>query len=346
MPAIREPEQTCAHVIAVASGKGGVGKSTLAVNLSIALAQTGAKVCLFDADTNLANINILLGISPSHTLEHFLNNALSITEVVTKGPGGIDIVAGASGVSEFIQLSVAQQKKLVKGLRLLEHNYHYLLLDTAAGIDKTNLSFMLAAPYLLLTITGEPTSLTDAFSLLRVLKKSQFSSPILVIVNMSNNQRAAQATFKRFKMAVNTYLQIQNIFLAGTVLADKNVPVSIFKQQPVLLNFPDSPASQGIMQISHRLLNAFNKKKDPGKNTSTFSNYFAHLESGDETAEGSNNTLNNETKKLKSTKLSAANVRDILTNNQTETGEDDPLQAGLLQASYSARLLAEKLKKP
>ncbi|MCU7799647.1 MAG: hypothetical protein KZQ70_05760 [gamma proteobacterium symbiont of Lucinoma myriamae] len=135
------------------------------------------------------------------------------------------------------------------------------MVDTAAGIDKTNISFILAAPYLLLTITDEPTSLTDAFSLLRVLKKSQFNRPVLVIVNMSKSQRAAQATFKRFKMAVNKYLQLPRVFYVGSVLADKNVPISIFKQQPILLNSPDSPASECVTQICQRLLTAFSKEK-------------------------------------------------------------------------------------
>lgn len=143
-----------------------MGKSFLATNLAIAFAKNGNSVCLFDADTNMANVNILLGITPLHTLQHFFTQSLSLNDIIIKGTAGIDIIAGASGVTDFILLSQPQQRKLVNGLKSLEKKYQYLFIDTAAGVDETNISLILAAPYLLLTITGEPTSLTDAFSLL------------------------------------------------------------------------------------------------------------------------------------------------------------------------------------
>lgn len=341
MPAINRPKHELARVIAISSGKGGVGKSTLAVNLGIALAQAGKKVCLFDADTNLANINILLGVSPLHTLEHFFKNDLGLNDVVTRGPGGIDIIAGASGVSEFIQLSKRQQQKLTRGLRTLEDRYEYLLIDTAAGIDETNIKLILAAPYLLLTITGEPTSLTDAFSLLKVLKQSRFSRPVLVIVNMSKSRGVAQAIFKRFKIAVNKYLQIQRIFLVGYILADENIPLSIAKQQPVLLYSPDSPASQCITQVCQRLLAAFNKEN---KAHIPFSDYFADLVTDDEKHEVSDNgefvpISESVPIRRESPLLKATNSSDHVIDSET-----DSFQAGLLQASDIARLWGEKFK--
>ena len=347
MPVTSKPKHESARVIAISSGKGGVGKSTLAVNLGIALAQAGKKVCLFDADTNLANINILLGISPLYTLEHFFKNDLILNDIVTRGPGGIDIIAGAYGVTEFIQLSKFQQQKLTSGLRSLEKKYQYLLIDTAAGIDETNISLILAAPYLLLTITGEPTSLTDAFSLLRVLKQSQFNRPVLVIVNMSKNQRAARATFKRFKMAVNKYLQIQRIFLLGSILADDSIPVSTSKQQPVLLRFPDSPASQCITRICHRLITSFNKENKKDKNNTPFSDYFSDLAGDNETNEMPDDEefmpipARAQTRAEKSF-IKSAQCNDNFSDKKAESGEVDSLQTGLLNASYIARLLGEK----
>ncbi len=339
MPDRNQTEPNSARVIAISSGKGGVGKSTLASNLGIALTHSGKKVCLFDADTNLANINILLGISPQQTLEQFFNDDLLINDILTKGPGGIDIICGASGISDFIHFSPPQQKKLTQGLHTLEQNYDYLLIDTAAGIDETNISLILAAPYLLIIITREPTSLTDAFALLRVLKKQGFQHPVLVIVNMTKNKQSAQAIFKRFKMAVTQYLQLKQIYFAGYVLMDKNIPTSIVKQHSILLEYPDSPASQCIHTICERLLTSFNNSKQSHR---AFSDYFADLsffEAPEQVIQEGHWSPPTESLIDKDTQLKSELKNELRTK---EPQGKNQIEAGLLQASYYARLLGQK----
>lgn len=260
-------------MIVIASGKGGVGKSTLSANLGIALGAMNQQVCLFDADTNLANINILFGLKPQYTLQDCLTGEKSIEQILIPVSGHLQIVPAASGIAEFIDLAPEQQKRLLSGLKGIEQNYDLLLVDSAAGIGNSQLSFFLAASCSILVITSEPTSLTDAFSFLKIAKRYGFDRTVHILVNMASDLHTARAAFKRFKHATEKYLQLDVGYL-GYVLQDPHVPDSVRKQQPVMQYKPECLASRCLKVISERLVRLLNNEKG---DTEPFSHYLVEM---------------------------------------------------------------------
>lgn len=237
------------HVIAITSGKGGVGKSSIAVNLGISLAKTGARVCLLDADTGLANVNILLGLAPQFSLEHVLFGAKTIEEVMLEGPYGVRIIPGANGISECVSLHPRQQLRLTRELARIEGDFDYLLLDTAAGIADTTLDFVGAAHQVLVVITPEPTSLTDAFSLIKLMQRRRQGLRYQVVVNMCSNVAQAREVYHRFSAAVEKYIGIRTNYL-GQLLRDESLRAAVTLQSPVAL-FPDSdPSCRGFIRLA------------------------------------------------------------------------------------------------
>ncbi len=239
-------------MVAVCSGKGGVGKTTLATNLSFALARNDRRVCIFDADVSLANVNILLGLTPRRTLVDYVGGDSDIDEVLLDAPEGVKIIPGGGRVEEFVHLDEPQQQRLLAGLRRLESAFDYLVVDTAAGVSDSQLQLIQAAPFVVVTVTEEPTSLTDAFSLLKILKRRGLARPVLVVVNMATNSGTAQATFRRFKDAAFLYMKLTVHYL-GYVVRDRAVADSVRHQMPYVLYKPTSLASRCIDVIAQRL---------------------------------------------------------------------------------------------
>lgn len=245
-------EQTSPRVIAISSGKGGVGKSSIAVNLGISLAKTGARVCIFDADTGLANVNILLGLTPQYSLEHVLFGAKAIEDVMLEGPHGVKIVPGANGISECVSLHPRQQMRLTSELARIENAFDYILVDTAAGISDTTLDFISASQHALVVITPEPTSLTDAFSLIKLLKRRRSQIAYHVVVNMCSNTGQAKEVFHRFSAAVEKYIGIEPVYL-GYILRDESLRAAVTLQNPVAL-FPESdPSCSSFIRLADSL---------------------------------------------------------------------------------------------
>lgn len=251
------------QVIAISSGKGGVGKTTLAVNLGIALSRLGVRVCLFDADTNLANINIMLRQVPEYTLQHVLDAEKKLADVILN-VHGISYIPGASGVTNYTELTAQQQKQLIMGLSQLEQAYDVILVDTSAGIHDNVLNFIEAAHQSLVVITPEPTSLTDSFSLLRMLRKRRYRKPINIVVNQADSELGARQVYKRFSAAVERYIGYQPDYL-GYVSHDELVSSAICSQVPVRVYRASSAASVCYDQLAQSLAECLQNATDkPG----------------------------------------------------------------------------------
>ncbi|MCC6303502.1 MAG: MinD/ParA family protein [Gammaproteobacteria bacterium] len=272
----RQPADTRSpKVIAITSGKGGVGKTNVTSNLAIALAKNGNRVCIFDADTSLANINVVMGLQVEYTVEHLLAGERTVDEILAEGPEGVMIIPAASGIAECANLDQEQRQRLIAALESLEDRFDYILIDTAAGIGESVLSFVQSAQYAIVVISTEPTSLTDAFALLRVLKRRSYEHPAYVLVNMAINYANSMEVFKRFEAAVKKYLNMKVHYL-GYITEDKAIRTSVSAQRPVLLQHPEALASRCFTTLATVLSKQFAGTAQPH----SFSAYWNDLAAG------------------------------------------------------------------
>jgi flagellar biosynthesis protein FlhG len=260
-----------ARVVAITSGKGGVGKTNVTTNIAIALASQGQRVCIFDADTGLANINILLGLNPDYTLEHLLNGSRTIDEVLVSGPRGISIIPAASGIAEYAELNSHQQQVLLNSLQQLETRFDYLLIDTAAGIGDNVIEFIKAADQAILVISPDPTSLTDAFALTRVLQRKGYQGSLYSLVNMAESALSAKKIYTRFTQAVKKYIKV-DVHYFGFVSNDQAVSSAVRLQHPVILMEPDAKASRCFKALANSMEDLFS-----GNSSQGFSHYWRKL---------------------------------------------------------------------
>ncbi len=241
-----------ARIITITSGKGGVGKTSISLNLCLELAASGYRVCLFDGDLGLANINILTGIYPEKDLSAVITGQAQLNEIIIKNYQGIDIIPGSSGVEKLADLGLDESAKLIRAFLSLEQ-YDFFIFDTSAGISSQVISFCLASNEIILVITTEPTSLTDAYSLLKILSKNRYANPVNILINQVKKIDKAQSVYSQLKDTVNKFLAIK-IEPLGIVVSDKHVGISVISQTPFSLVFPDAKASLCIREIKKRLL--------------------------------------------------------------------------------------------
>lgn len=240
------------RVIAVASGKGGVGKTNVAVNVGLSLARRGLRVALLDADLGTANVDVVLGLRPRYHLQHVVTGQKSLAEIVVEGPFGLQVIPGASGLPDLADLPEAQREALLRSLLVLDGAVDLVLIDTGAGVDRSVVQFILAAGELLLVTTPEPTAITDAYALLKVLANYSWPVAARLVVNNVRQRGEGDLTGRKLSGVAQKFLGRQ-VDLIGVLPQDPSVPEAIRKQSPLLQCRPQSPAALAIDGLAERL---------------------------------------------------------------------------------------------
>ncbi len=238
-----------ARIIAITSGKGGVGKTNLTVNLAIALGAMGKRVIIIDADLGMANVDVLLGTSSKHNLLHLLQNDVSLNDVIMQGPYGVNYISGGSGIEHAGDYTPIQRAMLFRKLSQCGEMADYILVDTGAGIGKSVLDFILSADDVLLVTTPEPTALTDAYAVMKAYSIYAAEKSLKIIVNRVYDEKESSEVATKLRRTSEKFLHMPVDFL-GYIFEDRSLMSSVRRQVPVLAGEPDSLASQCIKAIA------------------------------------------------------------------------------------------------
>jgi flagellar biosynthesis protein FlhG len=238
-------------VIAVASGKGGVGKTNVSVNLSMALSQSGKDVLLLDADLGLANVDVLLGLRTKYTLADVIDGSRTLEEIIVSGPEGLKIIPASSGVQNMAELSTMEHAGLIRAFSELSHSIDVLIIDTAAGISDNVVAFTRAAQEVIIVVCDEPTSITDAYALIKVLNKDHGVCRFRVISNMVQGIQEGRELFAKIMAVTDKYLDVQLDFM-GIVPFDEYLRKAVQRQKAVIEAYPRSKAALAFKSLSQK----------------------------------------------------------------------------------------------
>lgn len=254
-----------AKIITITSGKGGVGKSNAVVNMALALKELGKEVVILDADLGLANIEVLLGVIPHHNLSHVLTGEKKIQEIIQENEDGLKFISGGSGINELMFLDKEQITQFANNISQLEQMTDFILIDTSAGITDAVLSFCRLAHEIIFITTPEPTSITDAYALIKTFQShSDMELPLIkVLVNKAETNREAQEVYNKLSSVCKHFLKIEIGYL-GYVLFDYNVMKAAKLQQPISKCFPKSKASQAYRKVVKTLID-ISAEDEPAK---------------------------------------------------------------------------------
>ena len=261
------------RIIAVTSGKGGVGKTSLSVNLAIQLRKQGKRVVIIDADFGLANVEIMLGIRPKYTMSDLIYNDKMIDDIITRGPLDIGFISGGSGVQDMVNLEKEQIKSLITKLVRLDTLADVVIIDTGAGISDSVLEFVLSSPEVIIVATPEPTSITDAYSLLKTVNRNkEFSmkdKKIQIVANRVASKEEGKEIYNKLNIVATKFLNIHMEYL-GAIVQDMNASKAVIEQKPISLAFPNSPATKCYHEVMNQLMDLGEELEEPKEGIAKF----------------------------------------------------------------------------
>jgi flagellar biosynthesis protein FlhG len=241
-----------ARVIAVASGKGGAGKTNVSVNLAVAFARLGGRTMLVDCDMGLANAAILLGMPSAWTIGDLLSGRCGIEDLLQRGPGGLQFLPGHSGTGSGSTLSAAERGRLMEALKPYAARFDHIVIDTGGGIEASSLALVAAADTPLIVLTPEPTSFVDAYAMVKALSVSHGTPSFEIVANMAAHDVAARALFDKFRAIVTRFIDVDLIY-AGAIPSDPFVREAVLRKRCVVEAFPGAPAARAFAALARRM---------------------------------------------------------------------------------------------
>jgi len=265
--------QRKANVLAITSGKGGVGKTNISANLALCLAASGQKTLLVDADFSLGNLDVVMNINSKYNISHFLSGRKEIKEIIHAGPEGLEIICGVSGLEQLANIGEFQRKRMIKELDGLQDDVDTMIIDTAAGINKSVVSFCLAADQVLVVTTPEAAAMTDAYAMIKVLAGNKYGGKISVIVNMADNVAEGKKTYQHMAYVAKRFLNA-DIYNAGVLLRDEQLLSAVRQRKPVVLAYPKAKTTTALVALAAKLANSSAAKCNGGNFFKKFVEWF------------------------------------------------------------------------
>lgn len=248
----QEKQPAGAMIIAITSGKGGVGKTNIATNLSLCMAAENQRVILMDADLGLGNLDVLMNLNSRYNLSHVVAGQRTLEEITQIGPCGVEVVCGGSGIESLANLGTFQRQRLIDELDRMQERSDVIIIDTGAGIHSSVMGFCLAADHTLVVTTPEPTAMTDAYAMIKVLASNNYAGRISLLVNMALSLAEGKKVYRQIADVAGRFLNVP-VYEAGVLCRDENLPQAVRRREPVVSAFPKAGISIAFTAISRRL---------------------------------------------------------------------------------------------